>query len=85
MALLTSAATALRRGQNDGLCVRARGRCCPRRREVHAPAHEFDVNQAGTFFYHSHKEPDRQQALGMYGALIVDPADDAIDEAYDYQ
>ena len=46
--------------------------------------YEFDVYQPGTFFYHSHKEPDRQQALGMYGALIVDPANDQIDEAYDY-
>jgi manganese oxidase len=37
--------------------------------------YEYTVTQAGTFFYHSHLEPDRQQALGMYGALIVDPAD----------
>jgi len=36
--------------------------------------YEYTVQQAGTFFYHSHLEPDRQQALGMYGALIVDPA-----------
>jgi FtsP/CotA-like multicopper oxidase with cupredoxin domain len=35
--------------------------------------YEFTTQQAGTFFYHSHKEPDRQQALGMYGALIIDP------------
>lgn len=35
--------------------------------------YEFDVTQAGTFFYHSHAEPDRQEALGLYGALIVDP------------
>jgi len=28
--------------------------------------------QAGTFFYHSHVNPDRQQALGLYGALIID-------------
>jgi manganese oxidase len=36
--------------------------------------YEFAVQQAGTFFYHSHKEPDRQQALGLYGALLIDPA-----------
>ena len=35
--------------------------------------YEFTTQQAGTFFYHSHKEPDRQQALGMYGVLIIDP------------
>ena len=29
--------------------------------------YEFDVTQAGTFFYHSHDHPDRQQALGEYG------------------
>src|SRR5712692_2893112 len=35
--------------------------------------YEFEARQAGTYFYHSHLEPDRQQGLGMYGALIVDP------------
>ena len=35
--------------------------------------YEYTVGQAGTFLYHSHLEPDRQQALGMYGALIIDP------------
>ena len=35
--------------------------------------YEFDVKQAGTFFYHSHAQADRQEALGLYGALIVDP------------
>jgi FtsP/CotA-like multicopper oxidase with cupredoxin domain len=37
--------------------------------------YEYTVSQAGTFFYHSHLEPDRQQALGMYGALIIDPGE----------
>jgi len=46
--------------------------------------YEFTVNQQGTYFYHSHKEPDRQQALGMYGALVVDPANPSIDESYGY-
>lgn len=36
--------------------------------------YEFTIRQAGSYFYHSHLEPDRQQALGMYGALIVDAA-----------
>ena len=35
--------------------------------------YEFTAGQAGTFFYHSHQQADRQQSLGMYGALIVDP------------
>jgi FtsP/CotA-like multicopper oxidase with cupredoxin domain len=46
--------------------------------------YEFTVEQAGTYFYHSHSQPDRQQALGLYGALIVDPADPAVDRTYDY-
>jgi FtsP/CotA-like multicopper oxidase with cupredoxin domain len=35
--------------------------------------YEFTAHQAGTFFYHSHNNPDRQQGLGLYGALIIDP------------
>jgi FtsP/CotA-like multicopper oxidase with cupredoxin domain len=46
--------------------------------------YEFTVTEPGTFFYHSHDGPDRQQALGMYGALIVDPTDLSVDLAYDY-
>lgn len=39
--------------------------------------YEFTTEQVGTFFYHSHANSDRQQALGMYGALIIDPKDPA--------
>ena len=46
--------------------------------------YEFTVGGPGTYFYHSHAAPDRQQALGLYGALIVDPADPGVDAAYDY-
>ncbi len=46
--------------------------------------YEFTAERQGTYFYHSHKEPDRQQALGMYGALIVDPKAPSIEESYDY-
>jgi FtsP/CotA-like multicopper oxidase with cupredoxin domain len=35
--------------------------------------YQFTVRQAGTFFYHSHDSPDRQQGLGLFGALIIDP------------
>ena len=46
--------------------------------------YEFTTRQYGTYFYHSHDHVDRQQALGMYGALIIDPQDPAVDTAYDY-
>ena len=35
--------------------------------------YEFTVTQTGTYFYHTHKSADRQQTLGLYGALIIDP------------
>jgi FtsP/CotA-like multicopper oxidase with cupredoxin domain len=34
--------------------------------------YEFTAVQSGTFFYHSHDHVDRQQALGLYGAMIID-------------
>ena len=43
--------------------------------------YEFTATAPGTYFYHSHHEPDRQQGLGLYGAVIVDPSRDA---SYDY-
>ncbi|MCP9486284.1 MAG: multicopper oxidase domain-containing protein [Gaiellaceae bacterium MAG52_C11] len=46
--------------------------------------YEFTAGQAGTYFYHSHDHPDRQQAFGLYGALIVEPRDPARDRSYDY-
>jgi len=47
--------------------------------------YEFTVQQAGTFFYHSHAKPDRQQALGLYGALIIEPKDRSTPPAWDQQ
>jgi FtsP/CotA-like multicopper oxidase with cupredoxin domain len=35
--------------------------------------YEFIAAQSGTYLYHSHDHVDRQQALGLYGALIIDP------------
>lgn len=35
--------------------------------------YEFTVEQTGTYFYHTHVQADRQQTLGLYGALIVEP------------
>ena len=47
--------------------------------------YEFEVSQAGTFFYHSHSHVDRQQALGLYGALIIDPLDPEAAPEYDQE
>ena len=44
--------------------------------------YEFVTEQRGTYFYHSHDHIDRQQALGLYGALIIDPREPA-DYPYD--
>lgn len=37
-------------------------------------SYEFTAVQHGTYFYHPHAKPDRTQALGLYGAFIIDPA-----------
>ncbi|MDQ6716776.1 MAG: multicopper oxidase domain-containing protein [Gemmatimonadota bacterium] len=47
--------------------------------------YEYEVKQAGTYFYHSHAQPDRQQALGLYGALIIRPRIKAEEPAADYE
>ena len=39
--------------------------------------YEFIAGQTGTYFYHSHDHSDRQQALGLYGALIIRPTKNA--------
>jgi FtsP/CotA-like multicopper oxidase with cupredoxin domain len=46
--------------------------------------YEYIVQQSGTYFYHSHTRPDRQQALGLYGALIIHPRDTADEPKTDY-
>uniref|UniRef100_A9U825 Predicted protein n=1 Tax=Physcomitrium patens TaxID=3218 RepID=A9U825_PHYPA len=35
----------------------------------------FDAVQSGMYFYHSHYATDRQQSLGLYGMLMIDPKD----------
>ena len=47
--------------------------------------YEYVVQQSGTYFYHSHTRPDRQQALGLYGALIVRPKDPAAEAKANYE
>ena len=47
--------------------------------------YEYVVQQSGTYFYHSHSRPDRQQALGLYGALIIHPRDPASEPKADYE
>ncbi len=37
--------------------------------------YEYTVGQSGTYFYHTHDHPDRQQAFGLYGALLIAPRD----------
>ena len=34
--------------------------------------YEFPVKQAGTYWYHSHS--NMQEAMGLYGAIVIDPA-----------
>ena len=46
--------------------------------------YEYMVQQSGTYFYHSHSRPDRQQAFGLYGALIIHPKDAAAEPKADY-
>jgi FtsP/CotA-like multicopper oxidase with cupredoxin domain len=37
--------------------------------------YEFIANEAGTFWYHSHQQTGEQLSLGMFGPLVVLPAD----------
>jgi FtsP/CotA-like multicopper oxidase with cupredoxin domain len=46
--------------------------------------YEYTVRQAGTFMYHTHDHADRQQAFGLYGALVVKPRDASRDSRYRY-
>jgi FtsP/CotA-like multicopper oxidase with cupredoxin domain len=48
--------------------------------------YEFTARQSGTYFYHTHDHVDRQQALGLYGALIIDPKtpDPTLEADHDY-
>lgn len=48
--------------------------------------YEFTASQSGTYFYHTHDHSDRQQALGLYGALVIDPKvpDPSLAATYDY-
>ncbi len=47
--------------------------------------YEFVAQQAGTYFYHTHDHVDRQQALGLYGALLVDPRTPQAIPSYDLE
>lgn len=35
--------------------------------------YEFVAKPAGTFWYHSHSQPDKQISVGLSGAFIIDP------------
>jgi FtsP/CotA-like multicopper oxidase with cupredoxin domain len=45
--------------------------------------YEFTTEQAGTYFYHTHAHVDRQQGLGLYGALIIDPREPNVEARAD--
>lgn len=47
--------------------------------------YEFTARQTGTYFYHSHKDSDRQQGVGLYGALIIDPKIPPANPGYDQE
>lgn len=47
--------------------------------------YEFTAVQSGTYFYHSHDHVDRQQSLGLYGALIIDPSNAADEIPADHE
>ena len=47
-------------------------------------SYAFTAAQHGTYFYHPHAKPDRTQSLGLYGALIIDPADPAAEVTADH-
>lgn len=47
--------------------------------------YDFVVQQSGTYFYHSHDKPDRQQAFGLYGAIIIRPRDRAAEPPADLE
>ena len=47
--------------------------------------YEFDVpDTPGTYFYHTHFNADRQQPLGLYGALIIDDPEQLADVASEH-
>lgn len=47
--------------------------------------YEFTTQQTGTYFYHSHQDSDRQQGVGLYGALIIDPKAPSAKPGYDLE
>jgi FtsP/CotA-like multicopper oxidase with cupredoxin domain len=52
----------------------------------HVYRYEFTAVQSGTYFYHSHDHVDRQQGLGLYGAMLIDPkeADPSLKADHEY-
>ena len=43
------------------------------------------MGQHGTYFYHTHAKIDRQQALGLYSALIIEPRDPSAEPRADLE
>jgi hypothetical protein len=47
--------------------------------------YEFTAERHGTYFYHPHAKSDRTQSLGLYGALIIDPANPSDEVTADHE
>jgi FtsP/CotA-like multicopper oxidase with cupredoxin domain len=47
--------------------------------------YEFTAVQHGSYLYHSHDHVDRQQTLGLYGALLIDPSNPADEIVADHE
>lgn len=47
--------------------------------------YEFVAERSGTYFYHTHTRADRQQTLGLYGALIIEPRAWVTDKPFDLE
>jgi FtsP/CotA-like multicopper oxidase with cupredoxin domain len=45
--------------------------------------YEFVATDAGTYWYHSHQQTDRQLTKGLFGALVVEPAGGRVAEDVD--
>jgi FtsP/CotA-like multicopper oxidase with cupredoxin domain len=58
----------------DGVAGVTQDAVMPGQRHVY----RFRPPQAGTFWYHSHQDSAKSVAAGLYGALIIDPAEPAV-------
>lgn len=48
-------------------------------------SYEFTVQQSGTYWYHCHVDTAHHLDMGMYGPLVVEPADPKQDPSFDHE